>query len=519
MVLAQQHRVAQYMLPLNTILQGDALELAKTLPDNSIHCIVTSPPYWSLRDYGTATWVGGSLDCDHSTPRSRGDDIQNGDKQGTSKGSRPNTQTQCKCGAIRIDSQMGLEETPELFIEKMVVLFRELRRVLRKDGTLWLNMGDSYAGSWGNYGAREGNQRERASDEWERPAYEIHKSKPATANPSSYGLKPKDLCGIPWRLALALQNDGWYLRSDIIWSKPNPMPESVTDRPTKAHEYLFLLTKSPKYYYDSEAIREKTGNEATMDEYLQSLGSNNGADSNRLGNGYKKHSIAITHPNGRNKRSVWEIATQPYPEAHFATFPEALIEPCILAGTSAKGVCPECGGQWERVISKEREYDHITTKAGKSKNGPYANQTGNGIGTHDIRHGVYNKTQTTGWQPTCKCYRTRNLIKYQRQNAIQKYYDSLIKVAENEKIPLLHRETFILKAAEIKPYLWSNRIIHSKAPVIFAMVLDPFLGSGTTASVAKRLNQNWLGFELNPEYIKLAQKRINNTQPPLFILT
>jgi DNA modification methylase len=260
--------------------------------------IVTSPPYYGLRDYGH-------------------------------------------------EGQLGLEETPALYIDAMVDVFRTARDVLADDGTLWLNIGDSYAGSWGSQG-RQGNTGQMAgrtvadvrqrskiqAARIEAGAYPAKKSRTG-AIPEASGLKPKDLIGIPWMLAFALRADGWYLRSDIIWSKPNPMPESVTDRPTKSHEYVFLLTKSERYYYDHEAIKESavtdhaSGNGFKRDERL----------SYRDENGARGNDAEWTDVGGkRNRRSVWTINTKPYKGAHFAVFPSALVEPCILAGSPPGGI-------------------------------------------------------------------------------------------------------------------------------------------------------------------------------------
>ena len=258
------------------ILVGDVRQTLPTLPDASVQCCVTSPPYFGLRDYGHA-------------------------------------------------GQIGLEPTPDEYVSQMVAVFREVRRVLRDDGTLWLNIGDTYAG-----GGRCGNP---ASSPWEgfvgNTAREAAVTKVAGED-RLWGAKPKDLLGIPWRVAFALQADGWYLRSDIIWHKPNPMPESVTDRPTKAHEYVFLLTKSARYYYDAAAIAEEAIHHGRVVEY----------------DGTQKNSAAALDPRmrtriasnrtvgqSRNARSVWPIATQPYKGAHFATMPPALAERCIKAGT------------------------------------------------------------------------------------------------------------------------------------------------------------------------------------------
>lgn len=305
---------------MNKIICGDVIQLLQTLDSESVQCVVTSPPYWGLRDYG-------------------------------------------------MPGQIGLEEAPEEFVAKMVEVFQEVKRVLRNDGTLWLNLGDSYVGG-GRGGADHAGDKQRTNV--------------GTLNISPTGrvegLKPKDLCGIPWRVALALQADGWYLRSDIIWHKPNPMPESVTDRPTKSHEYLFLLSKSQSYFYDAEAIKE----DAVTDEdrpngverdrvygynskqkQIKRPGKNSRENQNRDPNhseerkvrspaGWKtgpgshgsihadgrekETSWATISPEKRNKRTVWTIATSPYRDAHFATFPEALVIPCILAGSPEGGV-------------------------------------------------------------------------------------------------------------------------------------------------------------------------------------
>ena len=266
----------------STVFRSDAGTLLQKLPENLFRCCITSPPYWGLRDYG-------------------------------------------------IDGQIGAEEEPAAYVRRLVDVFEGVRRVLTDDGTLWLNIGDSYT---------SGNRGYRAPDRKNPVRAMTYRA------PTPDGLKPKDLIGIPWRLALALQEAGWFLRSDIIWEKPNCMPESVKDRPTRAHEYLFLLTKSVKYYYNHANIKE---------------------------------------PNGRNRRTVWSIPTEPFPGAHFATFPPKLVEPCVMAGS--------------------------------------------------------------------------------------------------------------------KPGDW---------------VLDPFFGSGTVGVVCEEQRRNYVGIELNPEYVEIALQRIRNVQPPMF---
>lgn len=313
------------------ILQGDCLQVLRTLPDESVHCCVTSPPYWGLRDYGTGAWEGGSSECDHKSGRFERGGLSS--KQASNNGSGGDeARKECpKCGARRIDRQIGLENTPEEYVAKMVEVFREVRRVLRLDGTLWLNLGDSYAQ---NGSDRNGGSDGRLSTLGSGKAT-LQNSNRCVGN---HGLKPKDLCGIPWRVAFALQTDGWWLRSDIIWHKPNPMPESVTDRPTKAHEYLFLIAKSERYYYDAEAIKEPQS-QTTFDRFKN--GCTRKPSKKHIGTegeclaGHDTATAILE--NGRNKRSVWTVPSSAYPESHFATFPPDLIKPCILAGCPVGG--------------------------------------------------------------------------------------------------------------------------------------------------------------------------------------
>lgn len=352
----------------DTVIQGDCLEMLKTMPDKSINCCVTSPPYYGLRDYG-------------------------------------------------VDGQIGLEETPEAYVSKLIEVFREVRRVLKDDGTLWLNIGDSYCNSNGFARANASFQRERRNN---APANDRNLDALHFA-----GYKTKDLIGIPWMIAFALRDDGWYLRQDIIWHKPNPMPESVKDRCVKSHEYIFLLSKKPHYYFDYEAIQEeskwgadKRANQGRIEydgkrveggvkdtkaqrSFVSITDKRNKRDvweteeeyKNLSYNGQSNHSMHERRAEGlpdieyekRNKRDVWSITTQAIKEAHFATFPEKLIEPCILAGCPTEGI-----------------------------------------------------------------------------------------------------------------------------------VLDPFFGSGTTGRVANKLNRHYIGIELNPEYIGIAQKRTDGVQMTMF---
>lgn len=394
------------MVSMIEIINADVLDGLKQIHDKSIQCCVTSPPYWGLRDYG-------------------------------------------------IEGQIGLEKTPEEYVAKLVEVFQEVKRVLRDDGTLWLNLGDSFASGKGTMYNPGGN--EHALERKKKEAGVLPLNKGNVSDLRKSGLKPKDLVGIPWRVAFALQADGWYIRSDIIWSKPNPMPESVTDRPTKAHEYIFLLTKSARYFYDADAVREA----AVRPGDIQTIGGKKARENEinegdpRFRNGSEQWGRVIqTGLNGRNRRTVWEISTQPTPEAHFATFPEKLVEPCIKAGTSEPGCCSKCESPWVRVVEKEQTSELLVngefkkSKAGKKR----ANAPGSEIlsETSAFKTGVWNKNITIGWKPQCTC--------------------------EAEAIP--------------------------------CKVLDPFGGSGTVAKVARDLGRDAVMVEINPEYVKIMRRRL-----------
>ncbi len=345
------------MIELNKIHQGNCLEVLRTFPDESINCCVTSPPYFGLRDYG------------HS-------------------------------------NQIGLEETPELFVEKMVEVFNEVKRVLKKEGTLWLNLGDSYAGSGGAH--KENHKNPGISNSFKRNGVPHFGD---LGQPGNYmapkGMKAKDLIGIPWMVAFALRSSGWYLRQDIIWSKPNPMPESVTDRCTKSHEYIFLLSKSAKYYYDAEAIKTPL-TDSSVARLVQDVENQEG--SNRVpgksngnmkavkfggtkGDGNDRSGIysgkewypklykhrgegdkKLTGHSGNydsngdligngfaNKRSVWTVTTKPFSEAHFATFPEDLIVDCIKAGCPENGIVldPFSGAGTTALVARKLNRSYI----------------------------------------------------------------------------------------------------------------------------------------------------------------
>jgi len=336
-----------------TLLGGDCRDVLPQLEADSVDCVVTSPPYWGLRDYGTASWVDGDEDCDHIDPGLSNPIIGSRSTlhggigpilAAQTAGQRAARQLACRkgCGATRVDAQLGLESTPDEYVAAMVDVFRAVWRVLRPGGTCWLNLGDSYAGD--KSGGRNDTERKYRGE-----AVELLRAGPRL--PLVSGLKSKDMVGIPWRVAFALQADGWYLRSDVIWSKPNVMPESVTDRPTKAHEYVFLLTKSERYYYDADAIAEPAGDHPSgqleRGENHQNGRSSFGTgvpwvprESKPRGSFAGKHGDdafrAVTST--RNARTVWSIATRPYAGAHFAVFPPELPTRCILAGSPELGV-------------------------------------------------------------------------------------------------------------------------------------------------------------------------------------
>ena len=436
------------------IMIGDALSQLAELPDESVHCVMTSPPYWSLRAY-------------------KGD-----------------------------DSMIGLEPTFDAHLEKLVAVFREVRRVLRSDGTLWLNYGDAYAsGTKGSGGDTDWQSGGRSAGGTGGSRERSFMDEPFKLN---HGLKPKDLMMMPARVAMALQADGvpdpaalraiqraaeilideydgspparvmnaldrldaeyaeakgnsWWLRSEIIWHKPNPMPESCRDRPTGAHEKLFLLSKSAKYFYDADAVRVPY-NEGSIGRYKYAL-----TDTKAQGHqpGVEKAvetKVRPPSPAGANLRNVWKIATHSFSEAHFATFPPALVEPCIQAGTSAHGVCEKCGAPWVRQTEKSVEYTSGSGRSGRQPKGKHEGSEQAESGTYDIRMGPVVHTATTGWSPSCQC---------------------------------------------------------KVRPTVPATVLDPFGGAGTVGMVAERMGRDSIIIEISPDYAAMAKRRILADAPLL----
>ena len=418
---------------------GDCREKLKELPNNFFHTVITSPPYWGLRDYGTGKWIGGDPNCSHIAGKSRND----ADREfGTKETLTVQYRDVCKdCGAVREDNQIGMEASPEEYVRKIVRTFQEVKRVLRDDGTLWLNLGDSYS-SGGRTSTT--NQSVRGDKDYG-----------VTRPPVSGSIKPKDLVGIPWRVALALQEDGWYLRQDIIWHKPNPMPESVKDRCTKAHEYIFLLSKSEQYYYDSHAIKEDCSEDNVKDFLNRKITNNKGKN---VEGSYDEVRPDLTRDRKdymptdfkRNKRSVWTVPVKPYNEAHFAVFPTELIEPAILAGCPPK-ICSECGTPYEREM--------VTVEVPERE-------------TRDNMVGVIPKRDKTS-----------------RMNS--KDMKSLVQEDRG----------------------FTKNCSCSGSQTSAGRVLDPFGGSGTTALVADRHGRDATIIELNQKYVDIAETRLGSDAP------
>ena len=481
------------------LIHGDARKIP--LANGSVQCVVTSPPYWGLRKYAgeqEGEW-GGRPECEHAwegAGRSRHKpDRPTAGKDGNGsgvfssdapRGSQPAKAARgevlefggtCrKCGAWR--GGYGLEPTVEMYVAHTVEILREIRRVLRDDGVVFWNIGDSYSSQGGPEPAQTKWQVEGASK-----TQNAGKSrKPAV------GLKPKDLCLIPFRVALAAQADGWWVRSDIVWSKPNPMPESVTDRPTHSHEYIFVLTKAERYFWDADAVREPY-REESLGRYntpMQNLESQNRQPGRERSRANK---LMQPNPGGRNMRSVWEIPTQPFPDAHFATFPEEIARRCIKAGTSERGACLKCGAPWVRQVEVSGgtigqgwvEHDEDLAKGMAQADGT------------DIRRGMETyRREMVGWKASCECSAAGGGPRGLRPSS--------------------------------KPGLPSDfgKGERGKLSPVPCVVLDPFAGSGTVGKVALELNRRavLLDIAYDPElgdegYLAMAQRRCSEVQPQL----
>lgn len=455
------------------VLVGDALSVLRTLPSESVQCVVTSPPYFGLRSYSTDPQVWGG-DPEHGhifgvevvpAEIGRGNWAQGVNGRGevqpggvAAKREPIRTVRErgfCPCGAWR--GELGAEPTPALFVEHLVSIFDEVWRVLRQDGTCWVNLGDSYSGSGkgptghNSIGDQEGRQGTLGlGQDWNVP--------------------PKNLMLMPYRFALAMQARGWIVRSQIVWAKTSAMPESVRDRPTSAWEPIWLFSKGQRYYYDAEAVRQPN-TEGSMANARYSRQSRNSPAERRDGYGGGNDSVGVSYaamlnPAGANLRNVWALSPSPTPEAHFATFPPEIPRRAILAGTSERGACPACGAGWVRVVEREKGREIEAPKlsalaqTGVSSNGTGGSTLGiggRGNGGAWEEHG--SKSVTTGWSPGCSC---------------------------------------------------------DAGPPVPQVVLDPFGGSGTTGLVADRLGRDAILVELNAEYAEMARKKIASDAGTLF---
>jgi DNA modification methylase len=353
---------------VNQVVCCDALDILQKMPDEVVQTCITSPPYWGLRDYGTGTWIGGDQDCSHKNYKS----VQRGTSHGHThtqparlKMLKPYGQKCRDCGAIREDQQIGLERDPSEYVDRLVKVFADIRRVLKDDGTLWLNMGDSYSGSWGDSGNRPERSGESRGQRTRHSEYRERKGHPQADNPVTAtvpGIPRKNLMMMPARLALALQADGWIVRSEIIWHKLNAMPESVQDRPSTVHEKIFLMAKSPDYYYDGDAIRQPYKESGL--ERKQRPNTDTGArlQNNQPGKPDREEKIQIqpVNPLGKSAQTVWQISTRKTGINHVAIFPEKLIEPCILAGSRSGDIVLDpffgSGTTGKRAKELERKY-------------------------------------------------------------------------------------------------------------------------------------------------------------------
>ncbi|NQU09590.1 site-specific DNA-methyltransferase [bacterium] len=483
-----------------TVLQGDCRDTLAQVEAGSVQCCVTSPPYWGLRDYGTATWEGGSAGCDHKPKKSSvGGDSP---KQNTNGGSWTNRQFKenCgKCGAKRIDKQIGQEPTPEQYVETLVGVFREVRRCLHESGTVWLNLGDTYAsnpakggsGPNGKNGYGEGYARAerrgsgRADGKVTDASPRNRDGSPPTETPE------KNLHMIPWRVAIALQQDGWWVRSVICWHKRSCMPESVTDRPTSSWEPIFLLAKSSRYYYDAAAVREPAETGANGSSFTSEYD-----QQTKPGLGQRPR----IESSGRNQRNVWSLGPEPYSEAHFATFPSEIPRRAILAGTSAKGCCPKCYAPWGRLLT-EATGGTIGRSWHDHKDDAFVGNRA--VNEAKGGHG-YTPPSTVGWRPGCECCGLE-IIGDQPQKPGQRKDEPDADFAK--RLATWENDMAIWRI------LWSELAPRYKAcKVSPCTVLDPFGGSGTVGMVALELGRDAILCELNPDYLPMIDKRTNVTK-------
>jgi DNA modification methylase len=512
------------------ILTGDCREVLATLPDESVHCCVTSPPYYGLRDYLTGTWEGGDPECKHVVGEMRrglglATSIASTRGGGHKAAMVADIQAQgdCPhCGAVRVDRQIGQENSPEEYVATLVAVFRQVRRLLREDGTLWLNLGDSYANDT-KWGGTMGGKHAKG----------LHGTGGIGRTRNLTGLASKNLIGIPWQVAFALRagfatcsccnlelrtdlwpvwnghrvcigcvsagrreskvvpsEPGWILRQDIIWSKPNPMPESVTDRCTKAHEYLFLFSKSTRYHYDAEAILEPVSRN-THARLSQDLIGQHGVVKNNA-----SFDAAVCLPvSDRNKRDVWTVASAPFSGAHFATYPPALIRPCILAGCPTKGTHCDCN---EIIATPTGENDLLEDPSLLVGRAGMARPRGKNEGVRPItRRAQRSDAEQIKASPHFEAMRKIC------GGAFEHYVRTDLVGAR--PLPADIRHAFLDRG-------WITEATPCDCEVqLPGVVLDPFAGSGTTGMVALELGRRAILIDLNASQVPMIQDRCNVT--------
>ena len=489
-----------------TVIRGHVIDSLRSLPEKSVHCIVTSPPFFGLRRYEVCvcgsdskpdpncSWCegtgmikgmepqlwGGDPSCAHewvNTPprRNRAADDASGVISKGNSGASYDAEggKLCSlCGGWL--GQLGLEPTHLMYIDHMILVGRELYRVLRDDGIFWMEIGDSYVT---HQSGVIGEARWRTSGL--RNQTHIGNEQAGSIDKRILGLKEKNMALIPQRLAIAFQDEGWVVRSIVIWDKMHCLPESVKDRPTTSHSYILMLTKKPRYYYDQDAVRVPN---PRSDETAIAYG-NKAEGLIRVRNDVNPYHLMNQNPNGANLKSVWKISLQPYPEAHFATYPMALPERCILLSTSERGACSKCGAPWSRIVAKGEPNLEWQEECGGDENGEYHGQAikdYEAVGVEnasDVKRRILSgmKTkQTLGWRPTCVCY----------PDPCDRCGKAWI---------------------EDRP----SCTCYKPVPCV---VLDPFAGSGTTLAAAKKLGRHGVGTELNPMYVSLIEKRLDEVK-------
>lgn len=574
------------------LIQGDCIEVMKRLDAGIAQTCVTSPPYYGVRDYGTAQWEGGDAECDHVADASKTKKFgnpefnENRPSREATKGDGYYFKDLCgKCGARRIDNQIGLEATPEEYVSRLVDVFREVRRLLRDDGTLWLNLGDSYWGGKGKSGYELPHEAEarRGKGQTMQHGHSVPGYRDMRPTDGKHPvIKPKDLIGIPWRVAFALQADGWYLRSDIIWHKPNPMPESVTDRPTKAHEYIFLLSKSQSYFYDADAVREKQDEETRTradfrggDKYTGNNAFNNSANRKPL-------STQDGEPRmGRNRRSVWTVTTKPF-SGWTKTSRQVPLAEGVLSGGMTHKVSPDCqlhGYLCRQDSTPPYDVRAIGEMIHNARNGENHDQEprADSVPTDPRREPLTqgqssdlpgqshlpfatdhsNQSHRTGHDPATNPAYTpsaQSSVRTERKSETpassgQGRGNGGYSISAGESgdsqgnqiaggtvdIPV-ERELYGASVVSLKDSGCTCVFYHTITeetshfatfppdliePCILAgskpgdTVLDPFNGSGTTGAVALKHHRQYIGIDLNPDYLELAHSRITQAQPLL----